>query len=195
MLLYRAGIVSVLTTDDVEPQNAAIRQDRVVAWNHTLPGNVDAIRMWDNGATSSLTDWGYGPLLNNRGDVAFHRWLDGDQAWHSWVYLNGQFWELTQGTEWGISFDIDDRGQVLVSYGTPWNNDLWLLRRRALGDTNCDGRVDAFDIDAFVLAALGEEAYAAAYPTCDRTLADCNGAGRVNNFDIDPFVSILIAAP
>jgi len=65
------------------------------------------------------------------------------------------------------------------------------------GDLNCDGEVNVFDIDPFVLAltsAFDEPPFAgylAAYPDCDPLLADVNGDGLVNVFDIDPFVMIL----
>jgi hypothetical protein len=60
------------------------------------------------------------------------------------------------------------------------------------GDLNCDGSVNAFDIDPFVLALTSPEGYAASFPDCDRMLADCNGDGAVNAFDIDPFVLLLV---
>jgi hypothetical protein len=60
-----------------------------------------------------------------------------------------------------------------------------------IGDLNCDGLINAFDIDPFVLALTDPEAYALAYPDCDYMLADINGDGLVNAFDIDPFVMIL----
>jgi len=59
------------------------------------------------------------------------------------------------------------------------------------GDLNCDGLINAFDIDPFVLALTDPEAYALAYPDCDYMLADINGDGLVNAFDIDPFVQLL----
>jgi len=65
------------------------------------------------------------------------------------------------------------------------------------GDLNCDGAVDVFDIDPFILAltsAFDEPPFAgylAAYPDCDPRLADVNGDGLVNVFDIDPFVAAL----
>jgi hypothetical protein len=59
------------------------------------------------------------------------------------------------------------------------------------GDVNCDGAVNNFDIDSFVLALSDPEAYGLAYPQCDRLLADINGDGAVNNFDIDPFVALI----
>ena len=60
-----------------------------------------------------------------------------------------------------------------------------------LGDLNCDGAINVFDIDPFVLALTDAAGYAAAYPSCDATLGDINDDGSVNVFDIDPFVALL----
>ena len=66
-----------------------------------------------------------------------------------------------------------------------------------VGDLNCDGTVNLFDIDAFVLAltSAGETpafgSYYAAYPDCDPLLADVDGSGAVNLFDIDAFVALV----
>ncbi len=60
-----------------------------------------------------------------------------------------------------------------------------------LGDLNCDGALNAFDVDPFVLALTDPDGYGAAYPACDRLLADVNGDGEVNAFDIDAFVGLL----
>ncbi len=59
------------------------------------------------------------------------------------------------------------------------------------GDLNCDGALNVFDIDPFVLALTDPAGYATAYPACDSLLADMNGDGVVNAFDIDPFVEAL----
>jgi photosystem II stability/assembly factor-like uncharacterized protein len=62
------------------------------------------------------------------------------------------------------------------------------------GDLNCDGLINGYDIDPFVLAlssAPDFAAYYAAYPACDAMLADVNGDGAVNGYDIDPFVACL----
>ena len=61
----------------------------------------------------------------------------------------------------------------------------------ALGDLNCDGLINTFDIDPFVLALTDPAGYAAAYPNCDLMLADIDENGAVNTFDIDPFVQLL----
>jgi len=59
------------------------------------------------------------------------------------------------------------------------------------GDLNCDGVVNNFDIDPFVLALTDPAGYKAKYPNCDIMNGDCNGDGVVDNFDIDPFVKLL----
>jgi hypothetical protein len=58
-------------------------------------------------------------------------------------------------------------------------------------DSNCDGFINAFDIDPFVIALTDPDLWRATY-NCDFLCAnDCNGDGVVNSFDIDPFVVIL----
>ncbi len=64
-------------------------------------------------------------------------------------------------------------------------------REAVVGDMNCDGLLNAFDIDPFVLALTDEAGYEAAYPCCYLNAADINGDGAVNAFDIDPFVELL----
>lgn len=59
------------------------------------------------------------------------------------------------------------------------------------GDTNCDGNIDFFDIDPFVLALFDPAAYAVAFPNCTLASADVNDDGSVDFFDIDPFVDVL----
>ncbi len=59
------------------------------------------------------------------------------------------------------------------------------------GDLNCDGALDAFDIDPFILALTDPDMYAELYPSCDILAADVNQDGVINAFDIDPFVELL----
>ncbi len=60
------------------------------------------------------------------------------------------------------------------------------------GDVNCDGAVDAFDVDPFVLALTDASGYEALYPECYLANADINRDGAVNAFDIDAFVTLLV---
>jgi Tol biopolymer transport system component len=71
------------------------------------------------------------------------------------------------------------------------NLDLFLALAEMPGDLDCDGRLNVFDIDPFVLALTDPSGYAAAHPDCDYLRADINGDGAVNVFDIDPFVLLL----
>ncbi|MGE0482006.1 MAG: hypothetical protein AB7Q17_16210 [Phycisphaerae bacterium] len=61
------------------------------------------------------------------------------------------------------------------------------------GDVNCDGAVNAFDIDPFVIALVDPAAYALLYPACQLSTGDVNDDGAVNSFDIDPFVDLLVS--
>ncbi len=63
-----------------------------------------------------------------------------------------------------------------------------------LGDMNCDGVVNVFDIDPFVLAIVDPTGYAAAWPQCELAHADIDGNGDVDVFDIDPFIELLTRA-
>ena len=85
---------------------------------------------------------------------------------------------------------IDDTG-----FGDPPLVDMGAYEVVAFvtGDLNCDGALNAFDIDPFALALGNPAGYAAAFPDCDANLADCNHDGLLNAFDIDPFVVILSA--
>jgi hypothetical protein len=71
----------------------------------------------------------------------------------------------------------------------PFGVDVWRM-----ADSNCDGIINAFDIDAFVIALTNRPLWEATYP-CDYLCAnDINRDDLVNAFDIDPFVECLINA-
>ncbi len=59
------------------------------------------------------------------------------------------------------------------------------------GDLDGDGDIDFDDIDPFVMALSGQEAYEAAYPDGTWLNADCDLDGDVDFDDIDAFVALL----
>ncbi len=59
------------------------------------------------------------------------------------------------------------------------------------GDINCDGAINAFDIEPFILALFDPAEYELQYPDCDINLADINGDGSVDALDIEPFLGLL----
>ncbi len=66
-----------------------------------------------------------------------------------------------------------------------------MVRANQIGDTDCDGDSDFFDIDPFVAALSGEGPYLEQFPNCDWSNADADCDGDVDFFDIDPFVACL----
>ena len=93
-----------------------------------------------------------------------------------------------------IIYDVNNDGTFDPTLGVDesYNVVLYLsLPACVRGDANCDGQINAFDIDAFVRALSDRPAWEAAY-ACDYMCAnDCNGDGAVNAFDIDAFVRLL----
>lgn len=63
---------------------------------------------------------------------------------------------------------------------------------RQRGDLNCDGSVNAFDVEAFTLALSEPDAYRQRLPECDAALGDLNYDGTFNAFDVDAFVQRLL---
>jgi hypothetical protein len=59
------------------------------------------------------------------------------------------------------------------------------------GDMNCDGHVNNFDTDAFMLALFEPEEYETEYPNCDLVQGDFTGNGVVDFGDIDPYLEVL----
>ncbi len=52
-------------------------------------------------------------------------------------------------------------------------------------DANCDGVIDAFDVEPFISVLLGG-------PGCASCTGDTNGDGAVDAFDIEPFIRCLV---
>ncbi len=150
----------------------------------------------DNGLVVSEWEEAVLPLITNQWvEVRVEIDLDADLQT---VYYDGNVLTVKSWTE-GVSgggalniaaVDLYASGSTAVYY-----DDLLLVSATgseySAGDMNCDGSVDFFDIDGFVLALTDPAGYEAAYPDCDHMLADCNGDGSVDFFDIDAFMLIL----
>jgi len=113
--------------------------------------------------------------------------IDGDglfeivsSTWNGWVYA----WDVP-GPAGILQADWPLRSVNARNTGVFGDRD-W-----PLGDLNCDGQVNAFDIDPFSLALTDPVAYRSQYRGCNIMLADVNGDGAANAFDIDPFVDLL----
>ncbi len=83
--------------------------------------------------------------------------------------------------------EFSDESEVFQAAVMPWPFEA----PPETGDCNCDGMIDFFDIDPFVMAMTTPETYEATYPDCDLSTADCNLDGIVDFFDIDPFIALI----
>jgi hypothetical protein len=94
----------------------------------------------------------------------------------------------------GAWIDFRFHNRVQGPRGPEWTASFSCGADGLTGDLNCDGVVNTFDIDPFVLALTNPTAYQTSLPDCDGLNADVNGDGVVNGFDIDPFVQLLTGA-
>jgi hypothetical protein len=112
-----------------------------------------------------------------------------------WWTVDGGGAMLTTGGSYTMSGTIGqpDAGAIAMTGGTfTLTGGFWAVSLPRPGDMDCDGLVNTFDIDPFVLALVNPAAYVAQYPDCNILNGDCDGDGLVNVFDIDPFVQLLI---
>ncbi len=123
---------------------------------------VNSITKWDGQDFHAL-----GAGLTNPGDPPFGKTLATfDDGSGEALYVGGLF---------------TTAGGLTVNGIARWNC-------RYLGDMNCDGIVNAYDIDPFLLALDDPDAYQSTYVNCNIALADVNGDGVINAYDIDPFI-------
>ncbi len=112
------------------------------------------------------------------------RWLNGDTA----AYWN--FGVLTDGT-------VTERWQLLEEFNQiPEQEWAFMIEGQTLGsfevgDLNCDGAVDALDIEPFLIALFEPGEYGIRFPDCDINLADINGDGAIDALDIEGFLELL----
>ena len=187
--------------------------------NHFLPdghgfiggGSISpAVAGWLYASTNGGDSWTSSPVLSAAYPVRailrstdLRGWAVGGN-----VYTNvGGVWGTTDGgTTWTpeqeVGAELQDIAWVRVNatqmdvYAVGMISQIWRARVAApplLGDLNCDGVVNFGDINPFVLALVGQDAYEAAFPNCVWLNADINGDGTVNFGDINPFVALLAA--
>ncbi|MFH1746542.1 MAG: hypothetical protein ABIG44_05790 [Planctomycetota bacterium] len=117
-----------------------------------------------------------------------------------WFTMDGGGDMFTLGGDYELSGTIGqwDAGQTMTGGDYSLTGGFWAgLSGQivyGLGDMNCDGIVNAYDIDGFILAVSSYPDFAAyydRYPDCDPMLADANGDGVVNSYDIDGFIALV----
>ncbi len=114
IMLYSEGVTTRLTDGQFEPQGAELNDRGQVVWDYNDDeGQEDAIQIWQDGQTTTLTDWGIAPHLNDLGDVLLTRWYEDTQRYEVWLYRRGFFYQLTDDLFWNFDGDINNRGEAI----------------------------------------------------------------------------------
>lgn len=121
--------------------------------------------------------------FNGRADSVTPEYPDGTYAYFTTIDAAGE-------SAYPYTLALEYYGKVAMDNFTLVTVPGSAVEYRA-GDLNCDGGVDGFDIEAFVLALTDPAAYLLAYPGCHIENGDVNGDGSVNGFDVDRFVDLL----
>jgi hypothetical protein len=98
----------------------------------------------------------------------------------------GQIWyRFFEVTEFNMQYWMGNTQDAYYTIALEGPNDA------LPGDVNCDGVLNFFDIDPFVMLLVEPAGYAATY-ACDPVFGDMNRDDQVDFFDIDPFVAALL---
>lgn len=116
--------------------------------------------------------------------VTYSLWIDGsyvrDGAWQGYAVQSFAYFGDASYGSFAAARSLMERDYF--RFGA--------VAQARVGDVNCDGEINAFDIDPFVLVLTDPGEYEVL--GCDPMLADINGDGVVDVFDIDPFVELLV---
>lgn len=107
------------------------------------------------------------------------RWESGPSALGYLRHGAGEVVFLTDFNTWDNDMIQQRQNQIL------WTNLFEEPAACEPCDMNCDGTIDAFDIEPFLGILFGGD------PPCDPCTGDANGDGGVDAFDIEPFLSCL----
>ncbi len=146
------------------PDGADVREGCTLTWD---AGNIDADPQFVDAGGGDFHVAAGSPCID--AGPADYVLLPGDMD------MDGEFrtWNASGGGPGIIDIGADEFGSFRY------------------GDLNCDGLLNVWDIDPFILALTNPAAYALVQPNCYYLLADLNGDGLVNVFDIDVFVAAL----
>ncbi len=151
-----------------------------------LSGQVDATISYARWRASNATDDPFRVEVSNNGGV---NWtavevVTSESLWVERSFSVSDF--VTPTAQVRVRFSIADSPNNSVTEG---GLDAFRVSTIICGscepcDANCDGVVDAFDIEPFVDLIGGA-------PACSSCAGDANGDGTIDAFDIEPFINCL----
>ena len=183
IMFWSDGDVEPLPSRQEQSSGPTINNLGQVAWE----GEV-GIERWEDGATTLFTDWGDNPRLNNKGDMHFLRFHEGIASWQGWLWMDGEFYQLTNQPYpvWNTDGDINDWGEVVWR----WRNldvdvrGVKYMRRIRTGEADFDGHIDLKDAAAFQNCYTGEGDFDGTVGGFDR-LCDCRFLDLDHDRDVD----------
>lgn len=95
-----------------------------------------------------------------------------------------QVWE----GEGELENPFDPKNPLIFTYTCTVESDHSQVDR---GDLNCDGALNAFDIEPFLLAMTDPDIYDEIFDVCDTVLGDFDQNGTVDPFDIEAFLDAI----
>ena len=107
------------------------------------------------------------------------------------------FIPFSSGWDVRVAYDINNAGQItglgrLNGEGRAFLLTPIVCNGFIAGDANCDGAVDALDVEPLILALFEPEQYGEDYPLCNWLCnLDANRDGAVDSLDIEPFIDLL----
>ncbi|MFH1745477.1 MAG: dockerin type I domain-containing protein [Planctomycetota bacterium] len=152
---------------------------------------------WHHGeamiTTNAWTDGTYTPADENFGADTYY----GDESpktleshWDLLANAGNGLHQLSAAYRGRADITVWADGRLDGAGRTPRLEYEW-TRLTGLGDMNCDGIVNSYDIDGFICALSPQCDFTAQWPDCLQRQADCNGDGQVNSYDIDSFVALI----
>ncbi len=133
LLLTHGDVVELSTPDTPQSQAPCINNLAQVVWDYRSGWGQHGVACWQNAVTWWLTQWGGGPRINDRGDIAFDRWYDDTQTYQVWFWRAGRFYQLTQDPFYNYSPAINSAGEMVWSSRSFPDTDVRLLELKRPG--------------------------------------------------------------
>ncbi len=89
------------------------------------------------------------------------------------------------------SSGVVDLREIVTGVSSDFNGNAQTDRCEGLGDVNCDGRTDFFDIDPFLLALFDPTGYVQQFPGCAIARADTDGDAAVAFSDASNLLALI----
>ncbi|MCH7993842.1 MAG: hypothetical protein IIB57_05280 [Planctomycetes bacterium] len=188
IMRYADGQVTQLTTGLFQANGPEINNVGQITFTNKYPveggGYQSALKLWENGRIRTITDWGRASEINDNGVIAFNRWHDDNDTWQVWIYIEDDFFQLTDDEFWNFDGKINNAGEIAFHAGNVPFTDIKYMRRIRTGEADFDGHIDLKDAAAFQNCMTGPGDFDGTVGGFDR-LCDCRFLDIDHDRDVD----------